>query len=293
MGAWCRLERQDKATKKINNLLYNADWSNYQEKDTIAIPVLDAQFPLDDLIARSGKNYNMIYRLPVTSGNRYYYDLSPVEVLMNSEWLTVSNMVPKVMKSLMKNLLGVKFILYINESYFHWKYGESEWKKMSAKSKDGKRKEVKKVVDDYLSGELNQGKTLLAGEVYINGNKQPGIRIEAIDDKLKQGAWIPEGQEAAANIFYGMGVDPSTIGISNNAGKLNSGSEKKSAFWNTQATLFNERIVTLAPWYFISRVNNWNKKYAQYGRLKWGYADVDTSQTLDQNPTGRTNVVKA
>lgn len=288
-AAWSRWGKQNN-DGFVDKHFYTSDWQNPKKENWAETYVLNSFLPMEDLI--QNKELNVIYRIPPIQTNRFYYDSASVEVLMNSGTLELMNLNAQALKSLMKNQMGAYWHVEITSDYFKWKYGDNEWAKIEANKakRDGAMKQIRTEIEAYLTGPDSKGKIIITGCMYDRntGKKIPGITFTSLENKIKQGDWIPELQQYIANIFYGMGVDPSTIGVGNQGNTMNSGSEKKSAFWNTQATLFNERLITLMPINFISRYNGWFQK-----GIRFGYADVDTSQPLSENPTGRTNVIKA
>jgi hypothetical protein len=52
---------------------------------------------------------------------------------------------------------------------------------------------------------------------------------------------------------------------------MNSGSEKKNAFYNTVATMGIDRLNTLNPFFFVAKFNGWTKKYPGF---TWAVEDT-------------------
>ena len=274
-AAWCRWEKQDPVNRKVNNLHYNADWENYLMGDDIIIPVLDVNFPVDDLLTRSN-GYEFMYRTAPVSANRYYYEFANVEVLMNSDNFTIRDMLKGFYKSRLKNGLGAAFHIKVTESYLETRVKPEDKTKLKTDPNFRRQvlQEIKTEVDKWLSGPDNGGKivisTLFKEQLKQGYEYVDGIKIEKIDTSLDVEGWLPNTQQMQAQSFLAMGVDPSTIGLSNKNDGMNSGSEKKNAFYNTQATLHIDRLNTLAPFYFAARFNGWTKAYPG---LKFFYED--------------------
>lgn len=282
-ATWSRLSVQDRSTRLVNKLFYNADWANLKEDETVEYDVLNIFDPIADLSQRS-RAQEYIYRLKPITANRHYYDLSSVEVLINSGNFEDKKSAKQAIRALTKNQLGAIWHIEMTEQYLTWKIGEKEYERLKAdpKAKETAVKKVKDEIDKWLSGPENQGKTLLTVKFFAKETRtmETGVVITALANKIKQGDWIPSMQQFQADTYTAMGVDPSTIGISNQKDGMNSGSEKKNAFTNTQATLAIERINTLAPLYFASRFNGYTKKYPGF---KWAVMDAEVS-----NPSAET-----
>ena len=88
----------------------------------------------------------------------------------------------------------------------------------------------------------------------------------------------------------GFGIDPSLLGLNMPGGKdLNGsgGSDKRESLKIAQATLATDRISTLDVVLTIGELNGVDPE------LVPKFIDIDVSQTLDQNPTGKKTVVGA
>ena len=283
---WCRWQLRDPITKTVNQMYYNAHWEMYRPDDDILYDVLSVFDPVYDLQSRkSAKEY--IYRLKPIAAGRFYYDMASVEVLMNSGNLELKQLSKDAYKALLKNQLGALWHIEITERYLQWRVGEDQYEKMKSLPAEKLKAvtAIKAEIDKWLSGPENKGKTLLTMRYMDNTTQklESGVIVTPLASKVKQGDWIPSMQQFQAETFYAMGVDPSTIGISNQSDGMNSGSEKKNAFYNTQATLFTERINTLTPFYFAARFNGWTKKYKGF---KWHVIDtpvIPMASTSNQN----------
>lgn len=292
-ASWCRWKKQNPDTRKIETLLYNSDW-RYMNKEWIQeIPVLNVFDPINDLLARAekGKAPEFIYRTKCFTSNRYYYDLANVEVLINSGNLEMIDMLKAAYKSLTKNSLGVAWHIEPTEDYCKRRVSASDLNKWEtdAAFRTTILNAIKKEVDDWLTGPENQGKSLLVPKFRNprTGEFESGITITQLDDKIKQDKWLPNMQQYHAENYRAMGVDPSNTGISNKNDGMNSGSEKKNAFFNQKATLGIDRIHTLMPFQFVARFNQWTKKYKGF---KWEV--IDEYPHLDITPNSNKSTQK-
>lgn len=265
-ATWCRWEKQNPSSRIVEKLFYNADWESHKAADDVIIDVLDVNFPIEDLQERS-RGFEFIYRQKPISANRYYYDFANVEVLMNSDNFAIRDMLKGFYKSRLKNGLGAAFHIKVTESYLKTRVKAEDQKKLETDPSFRRSilNEIKNEVDKWLAGPDNGGKIVISTlfkEQLKNGYEYvDGIKIDKIDTSLQVDGWLPSIQQIQAQSFLAMGVDPSTIGLSNAKDGMNSGSEKKNAFYNTQATLHIDRLNTLAPFFFVARFNGWTKKY--------------------------------
>lgn len=119
------------------------------------------------------------------------------------------------------------------------------------------------------------------------GNKLPDWEIIALDDKLKDGAYIPDAEKGNSEILASMLVDPTLLGQSGIAGAgAGSGSDKREAYTILNALLNTDRDTTLDVWYFVRDFNGWDPS------LELGFRQV-TLTTLDKNPTGAQKTMQA
>lgn len=288
-AAWCRWEKQDSIKRKVSRLYYNADWSMYLPGDNVIYDVLDINFPVDDLKART-KNFEFIYRQKPISSKRFYYDMANVEVLINSGNLEMRDLLRGFYKSRLKNGLGAAYEIVVTTEYLKSRVKAEDRDKLANDPNftRGVLKAIKEEVDKWLSGSDNQGKTLIhtsfkenlkGGFEYVKG-----ITINKIDTKLEVDGILKSVQQITAQNFLAMGVDPSNIGLSNQADGMNSGSEKKNAFYNTQATMGIDRLNTLNPFFFVARYNGWTKKYPGF---TWAVDDMPEITHGNTNNTAK------
>ncbi|MEL6358995.1 MAG: hypothetical protein AAFQ01_03560, partial [Bacteroidota bacterium] len=92
---------------------------------------------------------------------------------------------------------------------------------------------------------------------YQTGKPMGRIIIEAVDDKIKNDAWVPSSETADAQIVQGVGLHPSQVGLAPQGGKMGagSGSDQRESF-NTGITLNTlEQKIVLEPLNFIAHYN--------------------------------------
>jgi len=114
------------------------------------------------------------------------------------------------------------------------------------------------------------------------GKQVSALTITAIDDKLKDGIYLPEAAAANSEILVAIGVDATLIGgagIPGGALGAGSGSDKREAFLILQALSKTNRETTLEIFEFIQQYNNWDPTITPS-------FENTILTTLDKNPTG-------
>lgn len=181
----------------------------------------------------------------------------------------------------------IKYHIHIPLHFFVNKY--KDWSEKSEKDQLKLFKAEQENMDKFLMGKENAHKTFMSVfGVDDNGNVVPGWKIESIQDYMKKDAELPNTAAANQEILFAYGVDPSQVGLGIPGGKnlSGSGSDKREGVKVKQAFLFRERMVTIQMVNFVIAFNKIDTKGATPR-----YIDIDTSQTLDENPTGKQTVV--
>lgn len=281
-AAFCRHSLQNKTTGRIPYTYVNADWASHgvDHELTQKIPVIDPMYDLPEDVKNRTDGPHYTYPISYPTG-KVYYQLANWNALRKSKWLELANKIPAFKLAVMKNQITLKYHIQIPEYYYEWKYGEKTW----AKYTDAERKEKKeteiKAINDYLRGEEQAGKSLVTAYKFdkINHKEYPGIKIEPIDDKLKDGIYLEDTVEATIKLFTALTLDPSILGIVPGKGGSNrSGSDKREAL-NIYISLIQPHAqLLLQPYEFVSDYNGWNNEQQM---IEW-YFKAPHLQTLDQ-----------
>ena len=188
-------------------------------------------------------------------------------------------------KAIPKNQLGVKYIIYISPKYF-----EDICKKEGIDLHDRKAvqeriEKEKKAFSDFLSGEKNANKTIMALKEMMpsaNGTvEHKWIEIIPISNDLKGGEYIDDTESTANIICYAMGVHSALIGAT--PGKNSStigGSNARELYMMKQAMMKPIVDRTMRPLKIIKNYNKWDKDI---------YITIPEYifTTLDQNKSGK------
>jgi hypothetical protein len=137
-----------------------------------------------------------------------------------------------------------------------------------------------------LSGNKAGGRSLISPIFEENGKFVEGIKVVPIDDKLKDGSYLPDASAANSEILFAIGVNPAIIGAGTpGASNLGgSGSNIREAYTVLSASLVPKRIYVSDDWLFWRAFNNWDKS------LIGMFSGVNLT-TLDKNPNGQENVI--
>ncbi len=215
-----------------------------------------------------------------------YYPIPEWHAIITSGWLEVANSVPKFKLGIFNNQVSIKYQIEIDEEYFKKIY-EKDWNTYTIEKKLEIRDALISSISDNLSGTSNGGKSI-SSIMYTDsrGQQVSAIRITAIDDKLKDGSYLPEAEAANSEVLFALGTDPSLIGAGIPGGKMGSGSgsDKRIAFNLLQSFMKSNRDVTIEIFNFTSQYNKWE------AGLKFGFENV-VLETLDKNPTGTTKAI--
>jgi len=265
-------------TRKITQFYYSSEFPQTTDDYIDVIPVFDPKNPL--------KNAKFIYRVRFASIGRRYYAKPAWHSIIDSGWIDISNDIPTLKKSLLKNAMTIRYHIHIPKSYWADKY--KNWTKMAPEEQKKLREAEFKNMNDLLTGKENVMKTFFShyGIDKITGKEIPGWKIEKIDNAVPDGKMVTEDVQANAMILFALNLDPTLIGASlpNTKESSGSGSDKREAFTIFNALLNMTRKRFLAPLYFIKQFNGWDPE------LEFGFKNVELT-TLDKNPTGQQKVI--
>ena len=269
-----RFETCNPLTGEVEHIFY-ANWrKNPGQNEIEAIPLLDEDDPVGDLMVRLGlepdpdtgtnnnpttdRKFAIVNRIP-TPGMKYYpfaYYFST----FNSGWAKLKAMIPVAKIAKMTNGMVIKYLVELHKDYFK-KIFESE------SITDLENKKVRKTAEinnikNFLSGVDNQNKSWFS-TYYVdpNGKEQRMVRIERLDKDKEGGDYIEDSEEAANIVSYAMGVHPSLIGSSPGKNGTISGSEARELFTMKQAIEHFTRDLMLQPFFLLNDVNGWDLNY--------------------------------
>lgn len=290
-SAWCRFSLPNKE----NNLVEYVYISEKFGKETVdatseyveGVPLIDSYWSVDQVKEYCKANDIKKFIRPVFYPliDEAFYPKSEWHAVVESGWLDVANSVPALKKAIFQNQMTLKYIIEIDERYFEKVYLQ-DWMKFTPDERMNIRQKVIDAINSSLTGNENAGKTIqsmtIVGE---NDQPYPAVKITPIDDKLKDGSYLPEAEAANSEVLFALGVDPSLIGAGIPGGKLGagSGSDKREAFTILSALFKTNRETTLEIYDFIAQYNGWDPT------IRAAFENTILT-TLDANPTGSKSV---
>jgi hypothetical protein len=279
--AYCRNAKMD-ANNKIPAVYYSAQWEMSPSFDNVKV----VQLPMFDPDKYNGSIYadpqfamHLFYR----SFDKSFYHLPLWNAVRMNKWMFIANSVPALKAAIMKNQMTIKYHIQIPEDYFERTYPAP---KFSPEQVNAKRIQLLDDLNNFLTNVENSGKAFISFTNFnkVTMNYLTGWKIDVLDNKLNNTAYLPDSQAANSEILFAIGVDPCLIGAGNPGESIGagSGSDKREAYWMLNADMGTDRAVTLAPLYFIRDFNKWDPA------IQFDYITVDTSQTQSQHPTKTT-----
>jgi len=272
-AAFSRWGVMNKKTRKIDRFYYSADFPGARQEQINQVPVWDKKRPT--------AFPKFIYRVRFASPGRTYYAKPAWHSVIDSGWLDVSNNIPKLKQSLLKNAMSLRYHIRIPKNYWSDKY--KDYDKLTPDRQKEIRQEELEQMNEFLTGVENAGKAFIShyGIDKRTGNEIPGWEILKVDTSIPDGTLTTDQSEANAMILFALNIDPTLkgAGLPNNKQSAGSGSDKREAklIFTSQLGMMRSRF--LSPLYFIKQFNGWDEK------IEFGFRDIVLT-TLDKNPAG-------
>jgi hypothetical protein len=282
-ASYCRYSEVNKAGK-CDNVFINANWPNaqFQDNETIIVPTVD---PLRwDKVEwmMAGSDFKYIYPLSIPTPGKTFYQLAHHDTIRQSGWLDVHLAVPQFKKFLMQNQMTLKYHFKVDREFWKVLFGTKQWAEMSPAQQSEKKREWLTSVEKSLTDVSKTGNSILTDMEWDpdKGAYRDYIQVVAVNDAMKDGKYIVDNLEAAANIFYAIGMDPAQVGFAGgeNMGSRSGGSDKREAFLIALAMMqpYRDRLLELLD--FVALYNGWHTRHEN---LTFVFRDTVLT-TLDQ-----------
>lgn len=247
----------------INWHYYSSKWDEGVGDNFIRTYCLDEFNTYQDIRKQLAcKTKRMVFPSYMPSPGRPYYSIPGWHSIFRSGWFDHMTAIPELKKAIMKNQLGVKFIIYISESYWEQLMISEGVDRNDPKAvKELKEREMNGF-SEFLTGEDNASKAIMAIKEKIPmGNsvlESKQIEIIPVENKFSGGEYISDMETASAMMSYAMNVHPSLIGVtlSKSAGSM-SGTDKRELYLIKQALMKPLQDRTLRPLRAIPKINGW------------------------------------
>lgn len=253
------------AKGQINYHYYCSDWKdNATSKNIIATRVLDEFDPITELKMYSAKKERLIFPVYMPSPGRPYYSRPEWYSIFQSGWYDHSCLVPKLKKAILKNQLGVKYIIYISPKYFDKLCKEEGIDRNDRQKYQDRINQEVKAFENFLSGADNANKAILATKELLatasGSTESKWIEIVPVDNDLKGGEYIDDTESTANIICYAMGVHSALIGATpgKNANTI-AGSNARELYMIKQALMrpIVDRVMRTLR--VVKIFNNWDE----------------------------------
>ena len=233
-----------------------------KNKSVEKIPLVDIWGDPMDLKER--KEFKFIYPLAYPTEDEIFYPLVDWNAARESGWFDVAQAVAKAKKALFGNKITANLHVSIPSSWWVWKY--PDFNEMDP----AKRKKTMDFEYDQFEKRM-VGVDKSGNSIFTTFPSGPDVggeykdwTITAIENKIPDGMFNADSNEASSHLLYALGMDPAIIG-SQPGSKLGagSGSDKRVAFNIYLDTILAHMNLILEPFPFIGRYNGF-KPYKYY-----------------------------
>ncbi len=222
------------------------------------MPLLDKDFPLQDLQSRNKDFAFAIWNQYPLFGRKYY----PLPLWWPAyKWVQIAKGIPEMKEAMFLNQMTLKYQVIIHDLFWEKQFpGFTKNPKEQQKIKD----EFFDQVDEYLVGGKNAYKSIFSTTWNDpNGNPVKGIEIIAIDDKIKDGKLLPDSAAANSEIAFALQVNPALFGANMPGGAYQSsgggGSNIREAYLVQVMLMEAERRIGGSILNLIKNYNGWHK----------------------------------
>lgn len=264
----CRLGVKNITTGLIDKTFYAADWGkvNGPEEGIVKeLPMLDEGNELADLQARIDggddvREFSVILRGAVQ--DEEYYPKSPW--LSCIDWVKLCIQVPAMKVAMMNNQMSIKYIITISPEYF--KRGDDKWDDYDGEKRQQKFQEKAQEINDHLVGTDKAFKSIVTGmwRNPVTGLVEQDIKIEVLDDKIKDGKLLPDSGAGNKEILFSLMMNPAIMGANtfggDYSGGAGSGSDIREAYLVQIMLMEFERQMNTHIFNLVKRYNGWADK---------------------------------
>lgn len=287
-NSYSRITKVDGKRRKSLWHGYCSGWYKRDWEDLTVTPLLDRNYPLLDMKMRKGLVPNedglikdegdtrLVQMVSIPTPGHSFYAFPYWWSVFLSGWYDFSNAVITFKKELIQNELAVKYVVYIQASFWDKLYEKAgaadERKKQRAKE------DFLSALENFLSGSKNAGKTFVSDFRYgaMNAEEMKDILISKVDNGNRGGDYIEDSEESSNVMCYAMGIHSSILGNSPGKSKNINGTEARELFTIQQALSRLFQRMAVQPLEIVKAVNGWPKE------LVFGIENLRLT-TLDKN----------
>jgi hypothetical protein len=240
---------------EIENCIVSGRWPNMpaDESEFKIIPVLSEYDPEQDLERRRldrtfGKG-TIIYPLRDSWSNKDYYSAPAWWPTKEAGWLDIALLIPKFLKKAYENQISWKWHVKIPYAFWDKKFPETEYA-----TKDLRKTAIENYLDSIetnLCSPENANKAIFTFfEIGPGGKAEEEWKIEALDNKYKDGENLITSAAANSEILFSLMINPNVLGAGMPGGTYagnQGGSNIREAFLINIANTWPERQNLLDP----------------------------------------------
>lgn len=289
-----RLEKRSKTSGLIENIYLNWDWecnNSFPSEYIKKIPVLEEGAEFFDIIERSSGYEFAIINRQLRNGKQYY---PPPLWYSTKKWVDIAKAIPAMKMAMFNNQMTIKYVVTISQNY--WTRIHKQWASFTTQQRqdiiDAKLDEI----DKYLSGNENQYKSIFANSYVdpVTKTETADIKIDVLDDKVKDGKLLPDGSAATSEILFALMINPALFGAGAPDGaysKNPGGSNIREEYMKQIMMLESERRMNARPLNVVKHYNGWAKRLETNGkRLVFRYPS-GLLTTLDTGKSTKPEIV--
>ncbi len=268
----CRLEQMDKRSHQVERIYYSPDFGSSYSTPTQFQPDRMRKLPLlpwydeERWIEKFRGNSFAYYSYFTTPGMIYYPEVFWAGLFQKGGWLEVAKNVSRIITAMQNNQIKIVYLIHIPDTYFRHRYGAA-WDGFDEKERTKKIDELIDSINEKLGGIEDSYKSITSMVLQdpMTGTVWGKIEIEAIEDKVKEGAWVPSANESNAQISFAMNIHPGTMGLAShggNGGAGSGGSDQREAFNSAITMNTMHQLIALEALNFAMRYNGWDITWA-------------------------------
>lgn len=285
-----RFEKADE--NGIIRHVFYADWESNDAPNNIeVIELLDEYDPLGDLLARTGKEpdvlgkfkktglshtkFAILCRMPTVGAS--YYPIPYYTSVFRDGWYDIYGYLTAAKKTKIKNGQNIRYHVEINSSFWENR-ARSKGISLDSDEFEAMKSEFIKKLKEYLGGSANSDKLLWSEfQSLIDGKERHDIKINVVDTSKAGNEYNDDVAEAANVLAYSDNVHPNLAGATPGKSQMNnSGSDKRELFTMKQALETMPHDMMMVVHNTVIYYNGWQEKV---------YPDVPIIMltTLDKN----------
>ncbi|MFD2961379.1 MULTISPECIES: hypothetical protein [Olivibacter] len=259
----------NRKTRRIETCFRSANFPSPAEDELDELPVIDPKdwYQEVDRIKHTDSRFNYVFPTYYPDLLNDYYSLVYWDGVRSNGWLEISNSIPAYKRAIFKNQTTIKY--HVKIPYSYWTTVYPNWHNMDEKVRSKIVNDKLEEMDKYLTGSENAMKTFIS---HFGGGARNELKkedtaweIQALDDKVKGDAYLPDSAAANAEILFSMLVNPALFGVgmpggSYTGGANNGGSNIRESWLVMNAINAADRNIIYQVFRFVARYNGWDRR---------------------------------